>query len=328
MLHSEAHPPAARPALEIVPTIMAGERGGPFGDSPGARVDPNTADSRFAGVGSLALRFRDGLFGCSGAAIGPRHVLTAAHCLFDGPTLLAPENVTFVLNAGGDRTHMIRAAALHVHPGFAPRFDLRFDLAVLALAEDLPEHVPVYGLLRQPLPLRTVVTFVGYGHSGDGHAGIDPDIGIRLEVKRTGRNVVDFIGGPGRPNENLFFYDFDAPQAWGLNVLGGLSLGNQVETAGAFGDSGGPVFVDAADGSPLVAAVNNFGVHFRAAAFQRFSTFGEGGGGVVVPPHLAWIEGVLGLAPPVVSASFVQDTSDDSAALFTEVESNFDLYYY
>lgn len=315
--------------IEIVPTIMAGEKGGKLGDSPAMRMDPNTSTSPFAGVGSLLAHFPEGFFGfCSGAAITPRHVLTAGYCLADanGNPGVAPEDVMFVLNVGGDQTHMILAEAINIHLGFTGLPDLRFDLAILTLDQDLPPEVPTYDILRKPLPLRTVITLAGYGFTGDGHTGIASDILPTLSVKRWGQNVIDFIGGPGRPNENMFFYDFDAPKAEGLNVLGGLSLGNRIETSPLFGDSGSPSFVTATDGSLLVAGVNTFVFQLHAHTPQRHGTFGEGGGGIVVPTHAAWIDSITGPSPGSALAAFAVDASDTSTALISDLDGNYVMY--
>jgi hypothetical protein len=174
---------------------------------------------------------------------------------------------------------------------------------------------------------------VGYGLSGDGHAGIEFEYSNAIwSTKRSGQNVVDFIGQPGAGNENHFFYDFDGPQAAGLNILGGTTLGNRTESCGVFGDSGGPAFVEDSSGALLVAGLNNFAVMFRSASQgspqqPRWSTFGEGGGGLTVPPHAAWIDSITGGTPVAATPLFTLDTSDDSSAIIRELEeADYELY--
>ncbi len=78
------------PRLKQLPTsevyaiqkaIIAGDPNATPPDSPANRVDPNTPDSRFAGVGSLRVNTATDGFICTATAISPNHVLTAAHCL-------------------------------------------------------------------------------------------------------------------------------------------------------------------------------------------------------------------------------------------------------
>ena len=56
------------------------------------------------------------------------------------------------------------------------------------------------------------------------------------------------------------FYDFDGPSETGL--LGGGTLGNDVETVVGLGDSGGPAFVDFGS-SIVIAGVNTFVYSFE-----------------------------------------------------------------
>ena len=67
---------------ELLPMIQAGAPP----DSPAARVDPNVTSSPFTGVVSINIRYTppggtQQSFICSGTAISPFMVLTAAHCV-------------------------------------------------------------------------------------------------------------------------------------------------------------------------------------------------------------------------------------------------------
>jgi hypothetical protein len=142
--------------------------------------------------------------------------------------------------------------------------------------------------------------------------------------------VVDFIGLPGGSIENVSFYDFDGPQADGLNIWEAsrwatvsrrVRLRRLRRTFIRPGRSGGL----------LVAVVNTFAIHFRSNAnrqpseVSRFSTFGEGAE-ADRPPNSAWIDSVTGASPELAVPVLVVDESDASNALIKELDGNYDIY--
>jgi hypothetical protein len=259
--------------------IMAGA----LPDTPEARIDANTPGSPWAGVGSL--RVGNGVY--TAVAVDARHVLTAAHTTKGA----SPGSVRFQLNLGAGGSPQIDAAAIFVHPGFVGfnTPDRQHDIAVVELTQDLPAGVPVYPLHFADVPARTVLTLVGYGASGHGDQGVS--VGGSATVKRVGRNAADAFDpdfdGSGR--KAVYYFDFDggtAPNKWG-----GGTLGNDVETSVAGGDSGSPAFVSVG-GQWRVAGVNTF-VAVLPDVPVAPSTFGSVGGGNLVWPYEAWIRDVL-----------------------------------
>lgn len=256
-------------------------------DTPADRVDPNVAASTWASVGSVV---RNGA-PYSGVLITRHHVLTAAHVAGDDPG-----KVAFVLNAGGDASHQFAVKAIHRHPewrGFDPKRP-NDDLAILELAEAAPADVAIHPIVTGGLRQGMEFTAVGYGASGQGDAGTT--IASTATVKRVGRNNVDKL----IPDETLpgriegFLFDFDGG---GYNFMGGEGLGNDVETTFAGGDSGSPSFIQAPGGWAL------FGINTFIMAFPdgptKPSTFGTGGGGMIVAAYREWIEQVVRATRPV-----------------------------
>ncbi|MGJ3253431.1 MAG: SdrD B-like domain-containing protein [Elainellaceae cyanobacterium] len=301
--------------LQVQPLIIAGDPTGSPPDFPANRVDPNTANSPFAGVGSLTITpSPTESFLCSGAAISPRHILTAAHCLDvegeDGIIDVQPGDVTVNLNVGSDLSNRITASALDLFPEYAGFSNgLNNDLAIVTLSDDLPSNVPIYSLFRDPLQPDTILTLVGYGTTGTGLVGFVEGT-ANPAIKRVGQNQIEdttlltqFVPDI---SEN-FLFDFDGPDAStnSLAVLGsGLTLGNTVEATVGPGDSGGPSFIQVG-GELLLAGVNTFAFAFpdafappEDAVIQ--GTFGSGGGGVILsdPEKLAWIDSIIGTVPP------------------------------
>jgi hypothetical protein len=257
--------------------VMAG--GEP--DTPANRVDPNFAASNWASVGSVV---RNGV-PYSGVLITRRHVLTAAHVAGDDPAKLA-----FVLNAGGDASHQLAVKAIHRHPewkGFDPKRP-NDDLAILELGEAAPADIAIHPIVSGGLRRGMEFTVVGYGASGNGDVGTT--VSSTATVKRVGRNTVDKLIPDETVPERIegFIFDFDGG---GHNVMGGEGLGNDVETTFAGGDSGSPSFIHAPGGWAL------FGVNTFIMAFPdgptKPSTFGTGGGGMIVAAYKEWIEQVV-----------------------------------
>jgi hypothetical protein len=280
--------------LDVYPVIMAGYLKGSPADSPGERVDPNTVESPFAGVGSILISTAKTTRIGTGAAIGPRHILTAAHVVdlnADGRVDAkdGTNGVYFVLNYGENLSHRIAVSEFDLHPDFTGfnRPAVNDDIAVLTLAEDLPEGVPIYSLPTSDLLSNTQLTMVGYGRSGNGVQGYTTL--ANPTVKRVGGNMVDgFYGQDDRdkPAANeVFRFDFDGPKGNGL--LGGPTLGNDVETQLGSGDSGGPSFVVKPDGGYVIVGVNSFVQGLYAPKF------GSMGGGMNVYSYLSFIASVL-----------------------------------
>ena len=259
--------------------------------SGNSRVDANTVESPFAGVGSILVTTNKSSFIGSAAAIGPRHVLTAAHVvdLNNDGKVNHRDNSTgsyFILNFGEDQSHRIAIEKVDIQPHFTGfnRPAVNDDLAILTLAEDLPEGVPIYPIGDFDLYAGSVVTMVGYGRSGDGIKGYDTN--ASLTVKRVGENVVDAFyiqDDRKQPLVNeVFRFDFDGPT--GTGPLGGPAV--PLETQLGQGDSGGPSFISTGNGLTIVG-VNTF---IQGANAPKY---GSMGGGMNVFAYRGFINSIL-----------------------------------
>lgn len=276
-----------------VHAMLAGDPAGSPPDSPAQRVDPNTASSPWAGVGSILVGDKS----FSAALIGPRHILTAAHVVSGAE----PTAVSFVLHAGSVVSQRIDARAIHVNPGyqgFVPAADgiVHDDLAIVELSQPAPQGVPYYTPFLGETTPGTVLTFVGYGATGDGVNGVSNQ--NAPNTKRVGRNAADMfaLDEDGSGLVEAFLFDFDGPDA-STNRFGGLTLGNQVETTFAGGDSGSPALLQV-DGRWQLAGVATFVSHFKDGP-SKPGVFGTGGGGMLLSGYAAWIHSTVGEVPPV-----------------------------
>jgi hypothetical protein len=300
-LHVEALEDRATPAVGPTdvfhPMVIAGSPKAAPADSTDQRIDPNSTDSPFAGVGSIQVQTKATSFIGTGTVIGKRSVLTAAHVVdlnndgkVDGRD--GAQGVYFILNVGGDQTAKIAVTGFRIAPDFSG-FNhpaVNDDLAVLTLAEDIPEGIPIYSLPTSELEAGTVLTLVGYGRAGDGLHGYTAS--ATPSVKRVGANTADAFYGQddkGRPDANeVFRFDFDGPT--GKGPLGGPTLGNDKETQLGGGDSGGPAFSVGDGGQLTLVGVTSF---TQGANAPRF---GSMGGGINLYAYQSFLWPALGLS--------------------------------
>ncbi|MFN3564746.1 MAG: trypsin-like serine protease [Burkholderiaceae bacterium] len=310
---------------ELQPLIQAGAPP----DSPAARVDPNVTTSPFTGVVSINIRYTppggaQQSFICSGTAISPFMVLTAAHCvdpLDNGQVIDITQmgnDVRVVVNDDGffnPATDLITASQVTIHPdyqGFGICPDGTFgcvndDLAIIRLSQALPDTVRTYRLADEEMATGTEFTMVGYGTSGDGVNGYT--VPPNFFVKRVGGNIYDLFDNDDEANFNpaspreVWYYDFDGTRGGVFRdtfCLLGLAcsgyLGNDIETHLGGGDSGGPSFIRSWTGEYFLVANNTFGINFCYGDDPRDSRgrcrsgdFGDAGGGVLLHPYLSWI---------------------------------------
>ena len=273
--------------------LMAGDPNGVPADSPARRIDANTSQSPWAGVGSISVN--GGAY--SGVVIGPHQILTAAHVVAGA----SASNIRFNLNINGDVSQSITVKSIAINPGYGKQSFQGIalnDLAVIQLASDLPLSVPRYPLLMEALPVGTVISLVGYGASGNGLQGVT--VGGQPNVKRVGKNALDVFVPPPKlfAMPQAYLFDFDGPNV--VNALGGLSLGNAVETTLASGDSGSPAFANL-DGQWMVAGINTF--QLSQAQRPAAPLFGSMGGGMFVPAYADWIHQAMMATPVPVSTT-------------------------
>ncbi len=344
----------AREDVEIV--------GDPLLITSGDPWDPayaNAGENLRTGVGSIYIQFfgiPQGGFLCTAAAIDRNHILTAAHCVINEGDRVS--RIRFIPTGVTDPSGFIDAVGFSVpdlyrayHPfldAFTPG-----DIAVIELAEDLPEGVEIYGLYRDYDEADHAVRHYGYGVSGRGNRGAVGEAGFFYA--RTGLNRYEDDFSPFWGGEPLFtgqlVYDYDsggrkhnAMDWWFSGYRCGVANDNpawaqdgqcttfasgiypdfkgygKLEVGLAPGDSGGPGFI-----GDEIAGVHSFGFTHGCAGVTNGtdfscgldSSYGEMNGDTRVSVWAPWVDAVLeyGTDVPVPELVVSPGGSAEAAAL-------------
>jgi hypothetical protein len=284
----------------------------------------------YSGVVTLIMNYGTaGSFICTGTLLPDRvSILTAAHCVTDGPTLARPISTTVYFpnttidgipagSVAGDNVGSRSVTLYNVHPSYTGEVVDQNDVAVLRMDSAAPAAALSYGLFNPPSLTGSDFNVAGYGarSSVGGAAGANLGTG-RL---RQGLNRYDFRFGDAAfggfftdrdaTGENFFgtaevafsyVSDFDnglaandascrLAAAFGAGGAQFCNLGRgDDEVSIAGGDSGGPQFIDG-----QVAGINSYGISF-GANFGDIDTglnssFGEFSGFVPVYIHTGFI---------------------------------------
>ena len=257
-----------------------------------------------AAQSGVALLNFSGL-GCSGVAIAPTVILTAAHCV-TGPANVASAFFT----DSGSNLGSFGVSSYLVHPSYTGDTLGQVDLALVYLTSPLAAWVSIYQLYNNTDEVGQVYQVAGWGERAS-NGGAQASAGAFGTALRVGNNLWDatfapfapFLPNqPVAPRNDLLVADFDdgtAPNnSWLVHfpLLGLTNAGVPNEVTLAPGDSGGPSFLGG-----RVAGITSFNATFDAPVR---GAFGEFNGATRISSHIVWINENAGTSQVPEPASF------------------------
>ncbi|CAD7085813.1 unnamed protein product [Hermetia illucens] len=182
---------------------------------------------RYNFVAAILLYLQKGwAFHCGASIVGPRKVVTAAHCVFDSEMVLPPPKMVAVVagdkswTGAGAKAVIGRVAAIYSHENYrSPHSEP--DLALLILKEDLPIDNETIGIVELALDIPK---------DGEQCVALGWGLNEKFHISSTLMAAVFEI----QPIEAcILFYGVPSP-----NFVCGMSTG---KSSVCTGDSGGPL---------------------------------------------------------------------------------------
>lgn len=190
---------------------------------------------------------------CGGTLIDEHHVLTAAHCLYtNNPSqfknLEVVFNVTNIKDDIFDRANTHAAKDVYYHSGFQPNGNFQNDIAIIKLAEPVPENTVSSNDFITFSPNENYrtngqkFTVIGYGKTGPEEKSSDSLQMVQVEYAQPDQCNGTFTGGNISNSQ--------------LCVTGDVF--NDLQSGVCGGDSGGPLLYEE-KGSLYQAGIVSFG---------------------------------------------------------------------
>ncbi len=304
-------------ALVATTAVMALAPAAQAAPAPAAWKAPVTAHASIIGgtpaaiadFPSLAFVAARNRFTCTGTVIAPRVVLTAAHCVEDLEVggFTPPSQYTVVTGRSNPRQdsggNLLRVSETHVFPRFDPG-SAHGDAALLVLASPTP---------APPIALATAADSALYA----GGAGVQlAGWGLTSPTARSApdnlRSTANVVLNPSACNSRTqsFYPPYSTSEQ--MCTIDPPDRRN----GGCYGDSGGPVIAQRADGSPVEIGIVSTGGPQCSTRVPNVFTRAD----LVSTWAAEWVAAIeTGAPPPTLKARLPQLTRESAQGLVVGV---------